>query len=314
MSAARKSTPAADSKQVAFTINVEGQDRLLFRIEEKAKAQDLTIIVNAPQYLLSSTQDVSPREDRKIVGMHFSVHRSLQSSTHINAITTKLVTDGGKSTKLGNYSKALKHNNWYAHIFGIRCTDLSHRQFLIRDRHNKVNNRRKRVSLGSYDKNSFILVYQVLVSNNNVPRIAHNPYANFVQEDFTHFKVTVLWTFLSLGSSNIGYIMGLSTIKPESADSIPDLEERKLLLSIQEGLDPNSVWRQFFDLANALKQNLVSKFIQKGKDAVEFMEVAGGYFKQGFDYTRDYQTHLAMIRHKLRNNEFLNKEHSFTKD
>ena len=143
MSAAKRGTPDRrhDSKQVSFTIEAEGQDRLLFRVEERFEDQDLTFIVNAPRYLEPPVQDAAPERPTKIVELHFSAHRSIQSETRINAITVTLVTNNGRiaKTKEGNYTKALKHNNWYAHVFAMRCTDLSHRQFLIKAKHNKVN-------------------------------------------------------------------------------------------------------------------------------------------------------------------------------
>ena len=95
-------------KRNAFTINVKGQARLLFWVEEQSSG-DLTIIVkNAPFANLPADIDklietppwlhepaTQPGVSQQVVEQHISIHRSTKSPTHINAVTWRMKAEIG---------------------------------------------------------------------------------------------------------------------------------------------------------------------------------------------------------------------------
>jgi hypothetical protein len=157
-----------------FSITVDGQPRLLFRIEERAKPTDLLIKIRHPKIAklvrpLGEIKKAAPpllkAEETRVKEFHYSVHCSEKSKERINVIKGSLLTDAGEKLPIPHYTEAIKQTDRYAHIFAIRCTDLSHNHFVLREPVPRS------ISLGEYDPSKFQLIYQVLVSNNDQPRL-----------------------------------------------------------------------------------------------------------------------------------------------
>jgi hypothetical protein len=283
------------------TIIVGGKRRLLFRVEERSSG-DLLIIVRYPKFL-------SPAEDRSkalpIVDLHCSVHQTAQSPTRINAITAVIKFDGdAQEVKELHYTKAMKHNNFAAHVFALRASNLDHEQFEAGDIGGEIR------SLRHYNPSHFQLIYQVLVSSQDVPTLTSKGNVNCLQFNASSFLVTVLWSFLSTPSVPFGTILPIATIKPEELGSVEDPALKQIYELMPEGFDPAALLDHFVSLGELLKKIYISRMEENNPpskqrdEMIEFIKTAT-LFAKGDQSNHKYRKHLRRIAKLLRKNSLV---------
>jgi hypothetical protein len=294
-SAEEKST----ARNQIVTILVGGQRRVIFWIEESSK-QDLTVILRYPKYIRLDLPGENPPKIRQLVDMHFSVHRSLESPTRINAITGTIhMDDKAQNTKALHYTKAMKQNNQTAHVFAMRSSNLDHDQFIKDDIEGDFH------SLGFYDPDHFQLLYQVLVSSKDTPPLSSLGETNCKQIDFAHFRITILWTFVSMGSDISGHLLPFATIKPEELDSVEDEDLKKFHQLLPEGFATSDLHELFLFIRTHLKDDYIRRNAQgdlpQNKGLAEFLST-GAFFRTGDKNSSKYLRHNRRRSRQLRDN------------
>jgi len=299
-------TPSADEKSTdrnqIVTILAGDQPRVIFWIEESS-TRDLTIILRYPKYIRLNVPGEDPPKKRQLVDMHFSVHRTQKSPTRINAITGTIhMDDQAQNVKVLHYTKAMKHNNHAAHVFAMRSSNLDHEQFIKNVIEGDFH------SLGFYDPDHFQLVYQVLVSSKDTAPLSSLEETNCLQIDFVHFRITILWTFLSVGSDISGHLLPFASVKPEEMDSITDEDLKKFHQLLPEGFALSDLHEFFLFIRQHLKDDYIGRNAQgdlsQNKDLAEFLRT-GAFFRKGDKNSSKYLRHTRRRARKLRNNHLV---------
>jgi hypothetical protein len=216
----------------SFTIIVGGQPRLIFWIEEGPR-DDLLIILRHPRYIRLDVPGEDPPKKREIENIYFSVHPSRESKTEINVLTSNLkLDDKTQNVRALHYTEAMKQHGRAASVLIVRSSNLDHDQFIKNDAEGDYHS-------GHYDPSHFQLLYQVLVSSKDPTTVlVSNGTTNCKQVDFTEFRITVLWTFVSMGSDISGHLQFFSTLKTEDIDKLPDGDEKTSVTAVAQGFHP----------------------------------------------------------------------------
>jgi len=167
----------------------------LFSVMERRNG-DLVISLNTAEFYRKIGSNLSG-DDPKINNQKYSVHRSLKSPTNINAIVHTLNFDNGEEKRTSHYTKAIKQNNNFAPILLVRCPDLSATRYL-------TNNDRCIITLDDYHHSSS-LYYNLVIGPLD---FSFDEYCeddiNFRTINFTHFSLSILWSYDHLLPNHTG--------------------------------------------------------------------------------------------------------------
>jgi hypothetical protein len=282
------------------TITAGSKRRVLFRVEIRPDG-DLLLILRYPRFLAPTEEPTKPV---RVVDMHCSVHPTAESKTRINAITAVIKTDDKQEIKRLHYTRAMKHNNFAAHVFALRASHLEHEQFEAVDLQGEI------ISLGQYNPFHFQLIYQVLVSSQDVPPLYSKGDVNCIQFKASTFLVTVLWSFMSSASTPGGTLLPIETIKPEELDSVQSAGLKEIYEMMPEGFNPTILLEHFVNLRELMKTIYVSKIekynppSKQRDELIQLIETAA-FFAKGDESHHKYRRHLRRVARVLRNNSLI---------
>lgn len=166
----------------------------LFSVKELENGDLTVILMSADHYRDEGTWSNDDELERKIVHQKYSVHRSLQSKTGINALVHRLKMDDGTEHSTSHYTKALKQTNRHAALYSARVQDLSPDKYTVQE------SERLSQEITSFNPTQATFHYMLFVCNLGADEIT--PTADIAVEylSFTHFRLAVLWSFASVPS------------------------------------------------------------------------------------------------------------------
>ena len=292
-------------KATALTVTAGSKPRLLFTVEERPASFDLTIIIrHATHGMLPDAHGTLTAHE--IVEQHISVHNSAKSPTQINAIKITTTINSNRMPPTEHYTLAMKQHSHFAPLFTQRCCNLKHDRFL----YNKASQRL--VSLGEYDPDRFQLIYMILVSNLQTDKLLDGHRTNCIHVDFTTFRITVLWSFLSLASDALAMSLLLGTTKPEEMHLVEDEKLRYLTGLLPHGFPPLTCIPQYINLRLLFKQQYISASLERYRKAAnppsqeelerhaKLLNITGEFFKEGNVNKVVYRQHMRRVERTLR--------------
>jgi hypothetical protein len=208
--------------KVRFNIGTEDGPRTLFTANERPNG-DLVFDLKPPPFFRLPGGATPHRIERQ----KYSVHRSLQT-TEGNTITQRtFYPDRGPSDHY-HFSRALKQRDCFAPLFVRRYPDLRQLTPVAVSPANQVD-------LGEVEAECFQLILGTYVANADR---TFNPTEHInisvAQHRMTHFRIVVLWSFLTIPSHDSGDIAHVFTQRPELVD---DPEEREVNELTMNGFD-----------------------------------------------------------------------------
>jgi hypothetical protein len=229
-----------------ITIGIRGEQRLLFRVEERASG-DLTIII---KNTIFSYSGLRATDNDRIREQRCSVHCSPQSpNTNVIKLTT--IMRDGRASYSRNYTQALKRKGQFAGIFIRRVADLSDPRYAVKANPNVI-------SLGDYDPTAFHPVFMVFVGD--VDRDFSLPgfeNVNFLEIIFTRFRLIVLWQFLAIDcDGKTAGMLTLATYTPEEINAAAP-HERPRMINMLDGFSPDMALYAFHQLKGRLADELI---------------------------------------------------------
>lgn len=209
--------------KVRFTITTEDGPRTLFTLNERPNG-DLIVDLKPPPFF-RLPGGATPHQ---IARQRYSVHRSLRAPEG-NAINQRTFYSDREPSAHYHFTRALKQHNGFAPLFVRRYPDL--RKLTPHAPESDV----ARIDLGEVEAEHFQLILGAYVSNAG-RAFGETDYVNIsvAQRPMTHFRLVVLWSFLTLPSHESGDIAHVFTQRPELVD---DPQERELNELTMNGFD-----------------------------------------------------------------------------
>ncbi len=232
--------------KIRFVINVENQPRTVFGIQE-TKNGDLNIHTTrgGKRYSAPTMNGLVAVSDEALFeecNTHISVHTSSNSDEHT---VVKRTYDYRKRLKenldIGyQFTTGLKKDNLFIPIIFRIAGDLSRERYKLPQGCKDI-----LINLGSYDPKSDQLRLMVLVSNPSTQFPQWNEHAsNYLEYNFSNFRLTVLWSYLNLPSH------------PQAIDFF--------LETLQEsGPIKGFKWGDIYNLYNDLNINHANSYVQR---------------------------------------------------
>lgn len=199
----------------------EGGPRVLLSLAER-KNGDLMLIQRGVAHLRDPNVAIfndSPHPDhkRKVSEMRLSVHRSLASPLGVNIIKQSLFFEDGSERTSQLATFAIKKNDLFVPILSRRLSGMEHSDYDMRADAARI------VELGRYE-DFFSLIFSVFIGpRKKTFRTAPRPAMQFQQIKFTHFRVVLMWSFLSIPHF-LGYGSGEILI-PATIEGITGLSQ-----------------------------------------------------------------------------------------
>jgi hypothetical protein len=213
----------ATKSGLRFTIEAQGIQRSIFSVIEKKSANEKvrgTLIIRPKQDVLSRPalhQSIRDRPVRIIQSQKYTLHPSSDSLEKVNTFHSTTTYTRGPPTDWRHLTKAIKSGTKFALLYVKRCSNLAKPHFVS----NREASQTK--SLGIYDPAKFTLQYAIVVSAPNVEfkyeRIDEKGFRakneiNLMDHVFDRFRLTVMWSFLSLRSHSSSLIYHHETVTP----------------------------------------------------------------------------------------------------
>jgi hypothetical protein len=187
------------AKATSVCIAVDGRQRELFRILEKANGGLTLILKHAALYIHHRKPDSDPLPEMSF--QRYSIHPSNEDPNG-NLIHHSFGHQLA-SSETHYWTDAVKRKQGFALLFARHCPTLAVDRYLL-----KPERRAAILDLGSYDPNKFILCYAVFISHPEIEFATF--YADWFRYDqvrFGKFRLVILITFLSLPSSDYGFLV-----------------------------------------------------------------------------------------------------------
>jgi hypothetical protein len=194
----------SSNSKTRFVARVEGSDRLLFSVQERASG-DLTIIRRAEK--LISYPQTDYQTFFEVAAQRLSIHRSLKSSAEGTTFKRTTTLANGSSVNDAAFIKGSRHNLlWPA--WAAFCPDMSigAYEFSVR-----TNDRIVRISENL--PQSSTLIYHVFITEAGHAPVHLEVASRFVAA-FKYFDVVVYANYLNLPYDERGATISLPTSEP----------------------------------------------------------------------------------------------------
>lgn len=285
-------------KPTIVTANLNGHERLLFQIQERASG-DLTFIIKHPLYFRIPEGRSYADEDR-IIEEHYSVHGS--SDRPYNTIKHTQIRHGGAVRSSRQDTLALKQStDRGAIVFAARSGGLRHERYIVGPK------RKGRIlSLGPYDDQFFEPVYMVAVTRRDRGVVDVSDHdMNDTRLDFREFSVILIWQFLAFTDRNSSDVVRPATLPADGATATTDDLEK--MQKTSEGLYDDQIAWGF----HQLKDVLLTRYYEKAwsavspkdkKNSAAFHEIVKDMdvgLKSGVPFSADHIELLAEIKRRM---------------
>ena len=219
--------PMSIKPQTRFTISAGGQYRSLFSIREQSRGS-LTIIPKSSKFYRDRPGPGRPQ----IKHHHISIHNSPNSPGNLFHETQTLDTQESIENHIFSHNiPAARFCIIYSKIsprIDIPFFTYTPRQ---KDRH---------INIGAYDPTRTCLAYALIISAAKVELQLFDPIVRSNHADFSLYRATIIWTYLSVPSFEDGVVSKQKTSKdwPEflglSSEEVQfDFRQRLELMRIQ---------------------------------------------------------------------------------
>jgi len=221
---------------------------------------------------------------KKIKHQKYSVHRSLKSSTGINAIKHSLILEDGEEIETSQYTRAIKSDNGFAIIYSTRHTNMAS------DRHNAEKIQGEEINMGKMESTRFTLISHVLVGSlNQELLLPEHECFNLIQIKTSHFTVALVWSFVMLPAHSSGAIKHRMTI------ALPDNSGQ---IGSGEGLDNTTCLRHLIEIRRDLTIEFCKTLASGGFHLPSLITAVFsiGHFKTGQLKTPEFDKKLLILR------------------
>lgn len=185
-----------------FTVDINANPRTVLGIRELSSG-DLNIHITGggKAYSAPTIEDLIAVNDETLFEeceKHISIHTSLRSQTdNVIKRTHEYPNRSINNKEIGyHFTTGIKQDNLFVPVLFRIAGDLS------RDRYEIAGNSHDSlISLGSYNPKAGQLRFMLVVSSPNTkfPQDIEHP-TNLIDKRFSHFRVSVLWSYLNLPS------------------------------------------------------------------------------------------------------------------
>jgi hypothetical protein len=275
-------------KPTIFSVGIQGKQRLLFSIQERA-AGDLTIVIKQSKFS-TKAELAQTDENAAVIEERYSIHRSPESED-INVIKWTEVLKNGRVRNTRNYTQAIKRYGLFAVVFIRRAGDLSDSRYVVNSSRGRI------VSLGEYDPVHFQPVFLLLAgaaSREFEPPLDTG--INCTQVRFKYFRIVLLWQFLMLNGYQTSRTLIPKTFTQEEIDAAK-LEEREAMscmaFGFAEGGAINTFNRLKYQICDLLLDSLWNKLSGTEKKENDLMSrslrIAETYSCSGLAFTQPHR-------------------------
>ena len=211
---------------------------------------------------------------------------------------------------MGHYTSSMKTLSNYAPILTNRSVTLDKDYYVHRA------TKLSAISLGNYDPDHFQVLYRFAVSSLQSEKLsARFERTNCFQMDFAEFRLTVLWSFLSLPSNHRGRLVFVPTVKPEEMHLLHDDNARSLAHLLPAGLPALRMIPEFVELAALLKEDCIQRSVEADFEPdqwtpdeleqwIRLLTITGQFFKEGTVDRLRYKQHMSRYRGILARGDF----------
>lgn len=159
----------------------------------------------------------------------------------------------------------------------------------------------------------------ILVSKRDIEELVEELRTNRKHVDFSNFRVSVVWSFMSLSSDGSAMSLFLGTMDPAKIDALTDANLRMLAARLPRGFVPHTCIPHFASLRPLFKSNYIDKLIEQYKnEKTETLEqtkylatIAGEFFKEGTVSGLRYRQHMRRCEIQLRSDPMFYKDKLF---
>lgn len=233
---------------VRFTLSTKDGERQLFTVRETDHLGTLLLDCKLAPYLGYEGNKGPAFKHQK-----YSIHVSDESPDG-NLITNRIRLADDERLDLYHWTRAIKSNNGFAHVYSRRFYNL------LLAQPPKARSRDVIENLGSWDP-FFTPLLGVFVgdSHRTFDPTTIPPHVIVVQRCFTRFSVVVMLTYLTVPPDATSDIAHVHTFRPEVAQ----LEDEQNLTTIEGGDEVSSI-ESFTFTAN----DLVDQFMLRQSDSI----------------------------------------------
>jgi hypothetical protein len=281
------------SASVRVTIKTQGQTRVLASLFERHNGPYKgDLILNFRPGLRSRSTDKPIQEadyakehGTPILEQRCSIHQSRESTEGINVITYVQRLGVGEPVIQRQHTAAIKSGDRFAPIFIRRFGQLKGIRYDL----NK--NTGRNLSLGHINTERFTLVMGMLVSAPTLSLSANEDDYNMTDIVFTHFRITVLWSFVPLPAYLSGMFAVWRTQDPRTTVNENERQDNQITMrgfNAQETINKFKIFREFLK-TSMLQTFEVDLAAEEAKSSVD-MNVPNvmarfsndhGYYKRG---------------------------------
>ncbi|WP_315773363.1 MULTISPECIES: hypothetical protein [unclassified Bradyrhizobium] len=209
-------------KRVSFCIEANAAKRELFFVLESEKTGNLKLLFRRSLFHNPDNKN-DPLAGKLIDEQRYSLHTSPNSTHGLN--TFHHTYRVGEHLRHGySFTKAIKSKTGFVPLFSRRCPNLAQQHYIPGFKKSTIE-----VGLGKYDPTRFMLLYSVFVgppTREFLLFCSHKVCA--VQYQFAQFSLVVLWSFLSLPSSENGWKLHAEIPHPDTIAEHPELSSTAL--------------------------------------------------------------------------------------
>jgi hypothetical protein len=218
----------ASAHETLFTIDVEGEPRLLFKVKENLRTTE-SHYGNLTIPIAHSETFGFPNESRiPIQSQKYSVHPTVQSPDFTMIKLTIELANKVELTTVG-MTDAVKKRNGYSLLYMRRCPDLRPQRYRV----NRKDAATEKVSIGSFDPTNSCLTHAVYLGHRDeVFPPSSNPRIAIHQKAFHLYRIVVLSGLTALFATRYGELAHSMTYSPERAS---DPAARKALRTFMAG-------------------------------------------------------------------------------
>jgi hypothetical protein len=270
-----------------FTIKVDGARRVFLSLSERASG-DVTLILRHADHYEHNTSNPNTVMKVQRYSLHFS-----PGSTEFCTIKHTIELRNGQQITSSHVTSAIKENAGRFAILFLRLTPA-----LRRDKYKLgIQDKSAVFNLGEYDPASFIFCHAVIVGSPDHEFPTQSNHFNVFQRTFGKFRFILLWSFLTLPSSDAGRLVHNLTIPPELA---PDLNIRRDLRNLMTGQEAQDCIKAYLEKRAILTQNWISVVAsQYAPQMKEQMVAMAGYVKEPSFRSPEMIAHAQRISLRL---------------
>ena len=216
-------------RNAVFTIDVAGEPRSVFSVQERASATS-PFSSTVEHWDWRSRARMSGYAEPSPLVLRYSLHRSDESPTGINVLKRTIVSADGERSDGGNYTRAIKNTKRFTLLHSHRAMDLSDPRYTL------GKNRGTVFSLRSYDPSVSSCSIKIWAGpaerEFSYYRVTDD--LKLIQQRFAAFRLAIMWCFLTLPSDVTSSWQSYETKTDSELAAIESPGKGKLLRMVRQ--------------------------------------------------------------------------------